>query len=81
MFRLVTLRFVSRSGFFAAFCALLLLGILPAQAQNAQFVTGADLSYLPYYESQGVKYSDGGKSADLLAIAKRNGWRVIRVRL
>lgn len=64
-----------------AACALLLLGMLPAQAQNAHFVTGADLSELPYYESQGVKYSDGGKPADLLAIARRNGWRIIRVRL
>ena len=67
--------------FFVAACALLLLGMPPAQAQSRSFVTGADLSYLPYYENQGIKYSDSGKSADLLAIAKRSGWRIIRVRL
>lgn len=72
---------VSRSGFFVVACALSLLGMLTAQAQSTRFVTGADLSELPYYESQGVKYSDNGKSADLLAIAKRSGWRIIRVRL
>jgi len=67
---------------FMAACALFLGGLMPAQAQKSpQFVTGADLSELPYYESQGVKYADGGKSADLLAIARRNHWRIIRVRL
>ncbi len=52
-----------------------------AQASHSPFLTGADLSELPYHESQGVKYYDGGKPQDLLAIARRNGWAVIRVRL
>jgi len=68
--------------FFVAACALFLLGMPPVQAQKSvPFVMGADLSYLPHYESQGIKYSDNGKSADLFAIAKQSGWRVIRVRL
>ncbi len=77
---------ISRLRFFVATCILFLLGVMPAQAQThakskSAFVTGADLSELPYYESLGVKYADGGKSADLLAIARRNHWRIIRVRL
>lgn len=66
-------------------CALLLsLGLWPpvrAQASRPPFLTGADLSELPYHESQGVKYFDGGKAQDLLTIARRNGWTVVRVRL
>ena len=55
----------------------------PASADppRSAFVTGADLSELPYYESTGVKYTDGGKETTLLAIAKRSGWKIIRVRL
>ena len=48
-----------------------MLEMLPAQAQkNIPFVTGADLSYLPYYESRGVRYFDGGKASGLLDIAR-----------
>jgi arabinogalactan endo-1,4-beta-galactosidase len=77
---------ISRLGLLVAACALFLPGIVSAQTQTSSktssaFVTGADLSELPYYESLGVKYADGGKSADLLAIAQRNHWRIIRVRL
>ena len=42
---------------------------------------GADLSFLPFYESEGVAYSDAAGEADLLAIAKRSGWNIVRVRL
>lgn len=61
---------------------LLLLGAAPVRCQKPPpFLTGADLSELPLHESQGVKYFDGGKEQNLLAIARRNGWNVIRVRL
>ena len=46
-----------------------------------KFWTGADLSALPFRESQNFRYSDAQGEADLLAIAKRNGWNLIRVRL
>jgi len=52
-----------------------------AQEQAPPFWTGADLSLLPLHEKQGVKYSDQAGEADLLVIAKRNGWNTIRVRL
>lgn len=53
----------------------------PASPARGAFLTGADLSELPVHEGRGVKYYDGGKAEDLLLIARRNGWRVIRVRL
>lgn len=56
-----------------------------ARAQTAptasQFWTGADLSALTFRESQNFRYSDAQGEADLLAIARRNGWNIIRVRL
>ncbi len=60
---------------------LLLPLATPAQSQSRPFITGADLSELPYHESQGVKYYDAGVQRNLLVIARRNGWTVIRVRL
>ena len=45
------------------------------------FWTGADLSALPFRESQNFRYSDAQGEADLLEIAKRNGWNLIRLRL
>ena len=51
------------------------------QAPPQPFWTGADLSLLPLHERQGVKYSDEAGEADLLVIAKRNGWNMVRVRL
>lgn len=69
-----------RCRFFAAGLLLLLLA-LPAHSQNHPFLTGADLSELPQHEAQGLQYFDGGKGGNLLQIARRNGWNVIRVRL
>jgi len=54
---------------------------LPRASANASFLTGADLSELPFHESRGVKYFDQGKEESLLVIARRNHWKVIRVRL
>lgn len=45
------------------------------------FLTGADLSELPERERRGIKYFDHGVERNLLDIAKRNGWNVVRVRL
>ena len=73
-----------RQTLFLTVCALLLIGPSSVQAQMAQtmpFVTGADLSELPFYESAGVKYADGGREETPLAIAKQNNWKIIRVRL
>jgi arabinogalactan endo-1,4-beta-galactosidase len=45
------------------------------------FWTGADLSALTFREGQKFRYSDAQGEADLLKIARRNGWNMIRVRL
>ncbi len=45
------------------------------------FRTGADLSALAFREGQDFRYSDAQGEADLLKIARRNGWNMIRVRL
>ena len=70
-------------------CLLCLLWAMPTQSKAAPipqmspqpFLTGADLSWLPYQDWRGVKYFDGGGASDLLVIAKRSHWRIIRVRL
>ena len=45
------------------------------------FLTGADVSSLSFNENRGVKYFDAQGEADYLQIAKRNGWKIIRLRL
>ena len=67
-----------------ALLGMILFPLLSARASGdprSGFLTGADLSELPYRESQGFRYSDAGVQRNLLDIARRNGWRVIRVRL
>ena len=67
--------------------ALLALAALAPSAQAAPpappppFWTGADLSALPVRESRGMTYSQDGKTQDLLVIARKSGWNVVRVRL
>ena len=51
------------------------------QPDQHRFWTGADLSALPFREGRGAKYSDAQGEADLLQIARRSGWNMIRVRL
>ena len=52
-----------------------------ADAAPPTFWTGADLSALPFREAQGARYSDAAGEADLLAIARRSGWNMVRLRL
>ena len=76
---------------FALIAALCLIIVAPFSNARAapqldssnppQFWTGADLSQLPWRESQNFKYSDARGEADLLEIARRNGWNLVRVRL
>ena len=82
-------RFFNKSRRFLARLLIILVALtLTSVASRAQvappihpFWTGADLSALPLRESQNFKYSDAQGEADLLTIAKRNGWNLIRVRL
>lgn len=83
-------RYFNKSRQFSARFIFVLLAVLTltstaSWAQVAppihKFWTGADLSALPFRESQNFRYSDAQGEADLLQIAKRNGWNLIRVRL
>lgn len=69
-------------------CLAACLFVWPAFSQTnapplkpGEFLTGADISSLPLHEEKGVRYFDGGQAGDLISIAKRNGWTVLRVRL
>ena len=48
-------------------------------AQN--FIAGADMSLLAYYESYGVIYKDNGQMGDAIQILKNHGINCIRLRL
>jgi arabinogalactan endo-1,4-beta-galactosidase len=69
-------------------CLLLLLMLLliPACSEAnektpREFLTGADISSLLYYEKKGIKYFENGEETSFLDIAKRNGWKILRVRV
>jgi len=50
-------------------------------AQQTEFVAGADMSHLVFFEDRGVVYKDNGVVDDALAILKRRGINCIRLRL
>ena len=83
-------RFILKFALIAALCLMITAPILGARADTQpdvpqqeapHFWTGADLSQLPWRESQDSKYSDARGEANLLEIARRNGWNLVRVRL
>src|SRR5690348_1606326 len=49
----------------------------PAQ----EFMAGADLSHLAFFESRGVTYRDNGQAQDALALLKQRGLTWVRLRL
>jgi arabinogalactan endo-1,4-beta-galactosidase len=58
--------------------AIFLAGTL--QAQN-NFIAGADLSLLAYFETNGIVYRDDGQPGDAIKILKNHGINCIRLRL
>jgi arabinogalactan endo-1,4-beta-galactosidase len=73
-----TLRF--KFGFVVCF-ALALFSQGAVRAQN-NFIAGADMSFLSYYESSlGIVYKDNGVTGDALQILKSRGINCIRLRL
>ncbi len=46
-----------------------------------KFLAGADMSFLNYYESRGLIYSDDGRAGDAMQILKRHGINCVRLRL
>ena len=49
-------------------------------AQN-NFIAGADLSLLAYFETNGIVYKDNGQTGDAIQILKNHGINCIRLRL
>lgn len=52
--------------------------VLPAQNN---FIAGADLSLLAYFETNGIVYKDNGQTGDAIQILKNHGINCIRLRL
>lgn len=56
--------------------------MMTAQATAVtNFIAGADMSLLAYFESNGIAYKSGGQTQDALAILKSRGLNCIRLRL
>jgi arabinogalactan endo-1,4-beta-galactosidase len=51
-----------------------------SSAQN-NFIAGADLSLLAYFETNGIVYKDNGQAGDAIEILKSHGINCIRLRL
>lgn len=50
-------------------------------SSSASFIAGADLSLLPFFESNGISYKVNGQTQDALAILKNLGINCVRLRL
>ena len=62
--------------------AVLVAALVAARlAAAGNFISGADFSDLPFFESRGVVYRDGGQVPDGLAILKSQGLTCMRLRL
>jgi arabinogalactan endo-1,4-beta-galactosidase len=64
----------------AGYVFILLTLAAPALAAT-DFMAGADMSLLSFFESRGVAYKDNGQTQDALAILKNHGVNCIRLRL
>ena len=63
----------------AALVGFLLLTAVPGFGST--FIAGADMSFLSYFESNGISYKDGGKVQNALTILKNHGVNCVRLRL
>ncbi|HYG22475.1 MAG TPA: glycosyl hydrolase 53 family protein [Verrucomicrobiae bacterium] len=63
--------------------SLLVAGIVVATSHvsGAEFIAGADMSHLPFFESRGVVYRDNGQARDALDLLKVRGINCVRLRL
>jgi len=60
---------------------LALLAALPAAKAATDFIAGADMSLLAYFESNHIVYRSGGHAEDALAILANRGVNCVRLRL
>ncbi len=59
---------------------LILFFVQGTFGQN-NFISGADMSLLPYFETNGIVYKSNGRAGDALQILKNQGINCIRLRL
>lgn len=65
---------------FASFC-FVIVGLFAASARAEDFIAGADMSHLAYFESRGIGYREDGVSRDALHILTNRGLNCVRLRL
>jgi hypothetical protein len=55
----------------------------PEPGTNAplEFIAGADMSHLIFFEDRGITYRDAGQNQDALVILKKRGFNCVRLRL
>ena len=65
------------------YLALIVWMSFPGWTSSAQnnFIAGADLSLLAYFETNGIVYKDNGQPGDAIKILKNHGINCIRLRL
>ncbi len=59
----------------------ILSGFCSIFAQNEPFALGADISWVPQRESEGVRYAHNGQVKDIVEILNDHGFNYIRLRL
>ena len=60
-------------------CSLAVMLLAAAAAQ--EFLSGADLSHLAFFENRGIAYKYNGVTQDALVILKQRGINCVRLRL
>ncbi len=58
-----------------------LAGVSNGQPMRMDPIAGADMSLLPFFESQGKQYKEKGNAMDALVLLKKAGFNYIRLRL
>jgi arabinogalactan endo-1,4-beta-galactosidase len=62
-------------------CALCLLAIGHAQSRADEYAIGADVSFLPQAEAQGIEFKDNGQAKPGLQLFRDHGYNWVRLRL
>jgi len=62
-------------------CGAALLGALNLNLPAAEFIAGADISHLAFFEERGVVYREEGQVKDLPVLLKQCGLNCARLRL
>jgi arabinogalactan endo-1,4-beta-galactosidase len=52
-----------------------------SQSMGADFIAGADMSHLVFFENRGITYKDANQTGDALEILKQRGINCVRLRL